>query len=70
MKKVLKFKTNIKCVGCVSKVTPALNQTVGENNWEVDLASMEKALTVQTENVDAASVVGVLQAAGFRAEAL
>ncbi|MCC6461611.1 MAG: heavy-metal-associated domain-containing protein [Saprospiraceae bacterium] len=70
MKKVLKFKTNIKCVGCVSKVTPALNQTVGENNWEVDLASMEKALTIQTENVDAASVVGVLQAAGFRAEAI
>ena len=70
MKKVLKFKTNIKCVGCIGKVTPALDQTVGANNWEVDLASMEKALTVRTEDMDADSVVGVLQAAGFRAEAM
>ncbi|WP_246229488.1 heavy-metal-associated domain-containing protein [Mucilaginibacter humi] len=40
----LKFKTNINCGGCIAKVTPALNQAVGEGNWQVNTDIPEKHL--------------------------
>lgn len=60
MKKALKFKTNIKCMGCVSTVTPALDEAVGAGNWEVDLQSPQKELTVIAEGVDANTVIAAL----------
>lgn len=68
MEQTLKFKTNIKCMGCIAAVTPALNETVGSNNWEVDLSSPEKWLTVSTETADAQMVVAALQEVGYKAE--
>ncbi len=69
MKQELKFKTNIKCMGCVSTVTPALNQVVGADNWEVDLQSPDKQLTVKGDDLDAEAVISALKEAGFKAEA-
>ena len=63
----LKFKTTIKCSGCVAKVTPHLNETVGEGNWNVDLTDPSRVLTI-SENVDAAKVKEAVEKAGFRAE--
>lgn len=68
MKKVLKFKTNIKCMGCVARVTPALDEAVGKGNWEVDLQSADRQLTVTTEDADAETVEAAVVEAGFRAE--
>lgn len=68
MEQTLKFKTNIKCMGCVAQVTSALNDAVGIDHWEVDLMSPEKWLTVSNETVDADIVVAAVQEAGFRAE--
>lgn len=68
MKQTLKFKTNIKCMGCVATVTPALDETVGPGNWEVDLQSPEKQLTVKTEVADAGKVVAALGKVGYKAE--
>ena len=48
----IQFKTNIKCSGCIAKVTEILNATAGEDNWEVDLQSADKILTVSTEQTD------------------
>lgn len=70
MKKELKFKTNIKCMGCVANVTNALNETVGENNWAVDILAPEKPLTVTGENPDAEKVIAALAGVGYKAEAL
>jgi len=67
MKKVLKFKTNIKCMGCVARVTPALDEAVGKGNWEVDLQSADRQLTVTTEDADAETVEAAVVEAGFRA---
>lgn len=63
----LKFKTDIKCSGCLSKVTPFLNEAVGEDNWEVDIQNPEKTLTVvgQTKKE---KVKEAVQKAGFKAE--
>ena len=69
MKQTLKFKTNIKCMGCVSQVRSVLDETVGANNWEVDLQSADKQLTVKGVNLDADLVVAAIAEVGFKAEA-
>ena len=63
----LKFKTTIKCSGCVAKVAPHLNEIVGEGNWEVDLTNPSKVLTIN-ENVEEVKVKEAVEKAGFRAE--
>lgn len=68
MKKTLKFKTNIKCMGCVSTVTPALDKAVGIDNWVVDTQSPHKELTVTVENQDADTILAALRETGYTAE--
>ena len=65
----IKFKTTIKCSGCVAKVTPFLNETLGEDNWEVDYNNPSKILTVVGEN-DKSKVINAVERAGYRAEQL
>ncbi|HYE56328.1 MAG TPA: heavy-metal-associated domain-containing protein [Ohtaekwangia sp.] len=64
-----KFKTNIKCSGCVATVTPFLNEALGENNWKVDTESPSKILTVNGEK-DQQKVLQAVEKAGYRAEQL
>ncbi|NLR80901.1 heavy-metal-associated domain-containing protein [Chitinophaga eiseniae] len=64
------FKTNIKCSGCIATVTPVLNGLVGEDNWEVDLQSPDKVLTIAKENIDKSEVRNAIEKAGYKAEAL
>lgn len=67
----LRFKTNIKCSGCIAQSTPHLNETVGENNWTVDVQDPQKILTVSTpEKLEAESVIRALAQAGYKAEPL
>ena len=67
----LKFKTNIKCTGCLAKVSPSLNEKIGEGNWDVDLMTLKKTLTVQApDGVTPADVVKAVKTAGFEAEQL
>lgn len=68
--KKLKFKTNINCGGCVSAVTTALNETAGENNWEVDTKDPQKILTVTTGALSASDIETIVKNAGFKAEAI
>lgn len=65
----LKFKTNIKCMGCVGTVTPHLNQALGENNWDVDINNPSKVLTVKDSTQEKA-VREAVEKAGFKAERL
>lgn len=66
----MKLKTNIKCAGCVEKVTPYLNETVGSNQWSVDLQSADKVLTVSNNNTNADKVTEALAKAGYKAESI
>ncbi len=68
--KTLKFKTNIKCAGCLAKVSPILNETAGEDNWEVDINTPEKILTVVADDVDESSIIFAVNEAGFVAESV
>ncbi len=65
----LKFKTTIKCSGCIANVTPFLNDALGENNWEVDVNNPSKILTVKGET-DSSKVISTVEKAGYKAEKL
>lgn len=64
--KVLTFKTNINCSGCVATVTPHLDSALGAGQWEVDTQSKDKILMVNSEAVTQDRIVEVVTAAGFK----
>ena len=66
--KTLKFKTNVNCGGCISTVTPYLNEIKGITKWSVDTENPEKILTVETEETSSAQNNNALNAAGYKAE--
>lgn len=66
----IQFKTNIKCSGCIATVTPVLNEKAGEDNWEVDLQSPDKILTVSAENISEEDIRTAIEKAGYKAEKL
>jgi len=68
--KTKQFKTNIMCGSCIAKVTPVLNETFGENNWEVNLKDPKKILKVSSENADEKNVKNALEKVGYKAEEL
>jgi copper chaperone CopZ len=68
--KTIEVKTNIMCGSCIAKVTPTLNEVVGENNWKVDTASPKKVLTVNTESLSETDVIEAVEKAGYKAESL
>lgn len=64
--KTLKFKTNINCGGCVSTVTPFLNEVDGVTRWEVDTNNKDKILTVVTDSATEQDVIDSVKKAGFK----
>ena len=66
----VKFKTNIKCSGCIAKATPYLNDVAGEANWQVDTNNPDKVLTVLSKGVSAEQVKKAVESAGYKAEQL
>ena len=66
--KTLKFKTNIKCGGCISAVTPHLDSESNIEKWQVDTADPNKILTVEGENITPQEVQQAVQKAGYEAE--
>lgn len=63
----MKFKTNIKCDGCIATVTPVLDQAVGAGNWQVDLNDPQRILTLP-EGIDLPKVQADLKVVGYRME--
>lgn len=67
----LKFKTNIKCGGCIATVTPFLDKLPEISKWEVDTNNPDKVLTVEAnEELDAETVIDTLKSAGYMATSL
>jgi copper chaperone CopZ len=65
----LKFKTNIKCAGCITTVTPFLDTVAGKDSWSVDTQNPDKTLVVNTDKtITGADVILALQQAGYKAE--
>ena len=68
--KTIELKTNIMCDACIAKVSPTLNEEVGESNWKVDTLNPKKILTVRADNLDEQDVIKAVQKAGYKAEKL
>jgi copper chaperone len=66
---IMKFKTTIKCSGCVSNVTQVLNEVAGQDNWEVDINVPDKILTVTSEQgITEEQVIAAVEKEGYKAE--
>ena len=63
-----KFKTNIKCGGCIAAVTPFLDKVNGIEKWEVDTANLDKVLTVTCNLIDTLSIENAVKEAGYNIE--
>lgn len=67
--KTLKFKTNIKCGGCVDTVSSYLDNAQEIDHWNVDTVDQDKILTVSgAESLDDKDVVDIVNLAGFSAK--
>lgn len=66
--KTYKYKTNINCGGCVSTVTPHLNNVRGISSWKVATDTKDKILVVEGEDIDTQSVEQAVRDAGFNIE--
>ncbi len=64
----LKFKTNIKCGGCVATVTPHLDSEKTIEKWHVDLQSPERFLTVEGSAPNEEMIFEKVKQAGFTIE--
>ena len=65
-----KFKTNLKCGGCLATVKPHLDK-VADISYTVDLADANKVLTVQAQNpAQIQKAVQAVAEAGFKIEPL
>lgn len=62
-----RFKTNIKCGGCIQTVKPYLDGLKEIKSWQVDLSSPDRILSVEGD-IEEDKVIQAIQAAGYRAE--
>lgn len=62
----LKFKSTIKCAGCIATVKPHLDEIKELKNWEVDIVSPNKTLTIKGAEGVEELVREAIIAAGFR----
>ena len=66
--KELKFKTNLDCGGCVSKVQADFDNAEGVCHWNVDTNNADKILTVSSKGITENEVIKIVQSKGFKAE--
>lgn len=68
--KTLKFKTNLKCSGCVAKVKAQMDQAAEIAEWTVDLNSPDRILTVELKSGEPALIAEIFKKNGYEAELL
>lgn len=61
----LRFKTSMKCNGCISNVTPYLNQIEGIKNWKVELTLPQSTLEVETDEDIELQIIDAVKKAGY-----
>ncbi len=68
----LKFKTNLKCAGCMNAIKPYMDNLEGIESWDVDLDSSDKIVKVVTNTATAdeikEAIEKAIKEAGYSAE--
>ena len=64
----LQFKTNVKCNGCRTAITPFLDNEPSISQWKVDIFDPDRILTIEGEDLDAEHIIDLLHQAGYQGE--
>ena len=67
--KTSKIKTSAKCGGCVAKIGEMLDKVVARDQWNIDLSTPDRVLTI-TSDLSDDRVIELVKEAGFKAEKL
>lgn len=67
---ILKFKTSLKCSGCVAAIQSKMDELKNVKKWEVDLTQPVKILTVEGEHLNEEEIIRTLIDAGYSANKL
>ena len=62
---ILRFKTSLKCGGCVNSITPSLKSLNKIEKWSVDLESPDKVLEVVAAEDITDEVIESVKKAGY-----
>lgn len=60
-----RYKTNLRCGGCVGTIAPVLDAAPGVKGWSADTDSPDKVLTVEGDDVGRDRVAGLLRSVGY-----
>jgi len=66
--KTLRFKTSLKCEGCVERISPALNSIKGIVKWQVDLNDPDRILEVLSEDASEEEIIHAIEQCGYKIE--
>ena len=61
----LKFKTSLKCDGCIAAIKPGIEQIQGIESWNVDLASPDKVLSISSSRPVSDEVISAVKKTGY-----
>ena len=64
----LKFKSSIKCTGCLKKVASHRSSAKGIVTWDVKLESPNRILAVEGEGITAEQISDIVSKAGYKVE--
>lgn len=64
----LKYKTSLKCNGCIAAIKPGIEQIEGVESWAVDLQSAEKVLTITASKPVSDNVINAVKKTGYLIE--
>ena len=64
--KQMRFKTSLKCGGCVQNIAGGMNALKGVENWKVDLTSMDRILEVTGDPSLEPEIIRIVTAAGYQ----
>ena len=64
--KTLRFKTNLKCGGCIKAITPGLESLNIIDTWSVDLENPDRILEIKTPEDVSEQVIESVKKAGYQ----
>jgi len=62
-----RYRTSAKCNGCVSAIAGKLDEIMGREDWNIDLKSPDRVLTVKSD-VAEEKIVSRVKGLGFKIE--
>lgn len=62
-----RYRTSAKCNGCVSTIAGKLDEIMGREDWNIDLKSPDRVLTVKSD-VAEEEIVSRVKGLGFKIE--